>query len=418
MRIAMTRIALPLAALALLAAAAPAAGADPAYQWVQYVPGGAEARAVTSGPKCPPAEIDGKPAVMKTRSGPGEGYPVRVCALPLPKGAASVKVAGAALPLPRRDPNRILLIGDTGCRLTKFINQTCNDPETWPFAPGASAEAALAPDLVVHVGDFHYREAGCRPFNKGCEGSPHGDVWPVWEEDFFKPARPLLKAAPFVMVRGNHEECERGGKGWSRALDPYPFVSASGCLGPGAPYLVDAGSPRIIVMDVSTAAESRADSRQAEGFRRQFQSIARLSPAGPTWLAFHRPIWASGGALFGFSLGDNKTLAAAADDSIPSNVQAILSGHIHTFQVLSYARDLPVQIVSGHGGDELHATAPADPTGMVINGVTVKYGRGHPGVFGFVMLEREDSVWRATNYDMTGKPLDVCRLAGRTITCD
>ena len=409
---------IPAALIALAVPVAASCAQQPDYRWVQYVPGGLEARAVTAAPACPQATIDGLPVAMKLRSAPGPDYPVRVCALPLPASATAATISGAVLPLPKLRPERILLTGDTGCRITNVVNQNCNEPDAWPFPVGATAEAALKPDLVVHVGDFHYRESGCRPFNSGCKNSPHGDSWAVWEADFFKPARPLLEAAPFVFVRGNHEECERGGKGWSRTLDPYPFVSASGCLGLGAPFLADLGSPRLIVMDVSKASELRVNADQAERFRKQFATVAQLAPSGPVWLAFHRPIWASGASALGFTLGDNKTLAAAAQGSLPANVQTLLSGHIHTFQVLSYESDLPVQIVSGHGGDELHSTAPSDPTGLTINGVKVKRGFGASGVFGFVMLERAGEDWRIVNHDIGGKPLAACLMRGRALVCD
>ena len=253
--------------------------------------------------------------------------------------------------------------------------------------------------------------------NRGCAGSPHGDRWEVWEEDFFKPAKPLLETVPFVLVRGNHEECERGGIGWSRTLDPYPLVSKSDCLKPGEPFVADIGSPKIVVMDVSTAGENRANEKQAERFRAQFASISRLVPEGPVWVTFHRPIWASGGAALGFTLGDNKTLAAAAKGSIPANVDALLSGHIHTFQLLGYGTDLPLQIVSGHGGDELHTTAPSDPVGLTINGVTVTTGRGAPGMFGFALLQRDGAGWQILNHDMEGRVHDTCRMEGRRLAC-
>jgi hypothetical protein len=136
------------------------------------------------------------------------------------------------------------------------------------------------------------------------------------------------------------------------------------------------------------------------------------------WLAFHRPIWASGVSLFGFVVGDNKTLAEAARNDIPPNVDLLLSGHIHTFQILSFEEDLPIQIVSGNGGDELHLTAPADPKGIVVDGVTVAAGVGTPGVFGFAMLDREAAGWRVTNYDMDGKARHVCVTRARKLECD
>ena len=61
-----------------------------------------------------------------------------------------------------------------------------------------------------------------RDTQPGCAGSPYGDNWAVWQKDFFDPAAPLLAAAPWVLVRGNHELCSRGGHGWFRLLDPHP----------------------------------------------------------------------------------------------------------------------------------------------------------------------------------------------------
>ena len=59
-----------------------------------------------------------------------------------------------------------------------------------------------------------------------------GDTWDVWKEDFFKPGDALLAAAPWIMDRGNHEECERGGKGWARVLDPYGSLKANSMIAP------------------------------------------------------------------------------------------------------------------------------------------------------------------------------------------
>ena len=112
------------------------------------------------------------------------------------------------------------MIGDTGCRLKGKEIQACNDPTAYPFAKTAQLAAAWKPDLVLHVGDYHYRENECPASAPGCEGSPWGYGWDAWSADFFSPGAPLLNAAPMVMVRGNHENCFRAGQGWMRFLDP------------------------------------------------------------------------------------------------------------------------------------------------------------------------------------------------------
>jgi hypothetical protein len=123
--------------------------------------------------------------------------------------------------------------------------------------------------------------------------------------------------------------------------------------------------------------------------------------------------------MLGVTFGDNKTLALAARNSIPANVQMLLSGHQHTFQVLSYVDDLPVQVVSGYGGAELHKFAPSNPAGMVINGEQVKAGRGTPGTFGFAMLERgEGGDWLVNDYNVHSQLLVRCLVQGRNLTCN
>ncbi len=408
-----------------LAALVLPAGAAETFHWVQYVPGGLEVRATTDQATCPALIINGVAAGFTERSTPGEGYPIRVCAASIPEGTKAASIDGVPLALPVAHPTRILVIGDTGCRMKGNVMQACNDAALWPFRVGSDVAALFKPDLVLHVGDFHYRETRCPADFAGCAGSPVGDNWAVWKADFFAPAELLLGAAPWIFVRGNHEECERGGKGWARTLDPYPWDVTSGlmgCLGVAKPFVADLGDLKIVVVDTSTADEDKANVDQANMFRTQFQSIGELAPTGPVWVAFHRPIWAviSNGKNKQ-NEGDNKTLALAARDVIPANVQALISGHQHTFQVVAYEDDLPVQIVSGHGGDELAFWAPPNPAGLSINGVKVKSGMGKAGIFGFSLLQRDpkdpNALWAITDYTVTGEALGRCVLDGRKAEC-
>ena len=411
--------------LAALMACIAIQGADASdlFKWVQYVPGGLEARAVTDAASCPAATIDGAAASMNERSTPGENFPVRGCVLQIPSTAKLLTIAGVPMPLPKAKPNKILLIGDTGCRLKGKQVQSCNDMSEWPFRLGADMSTQFKPDLVLHVGDMHYRESACPIGNLGCAGTPFGDSWEVWKADFFAPGDSLLAAAPWIMVRGNHEECERGGKGWARLLDSYAFDSSSGaagCLGPQKPYTVDIGGVTVFVMDVSTASE-KVNATQVEWYRPQFEAASSIP--GPVWLTFHRPIWAADSLKKGVFTGDNKTLAVAARHSIGPNVQMMLSGHHHTFEIMSYVQDLPVQVVSGHGGDDLSPIAPTTVKGIKMEDVEVKDGIGRPKVFGFSMMERNEAdpsgkSWKLTGYDTHGQVIGACAIEGRNLRCD
>jgi hypothetical protein len=89
---------------------------------------------------------------------------------------------------------------------------------------------------------------------------------------------------------------------------------------------------------------------------------------------------------------------------------------------MTYVEDLPLQIVSGHGGDDLSLSAPTVVKDLLINGVKVKDGVGRPGVFGFSMLERapNDNTglnWTLTGYDIKGKAIATCDIKGKDASC-
>ena len=405
-----------------LALAMPAVAADN-FHWVQYGPEGLEARAITERAVCPQVSIEGVARQMDVRSTPASDYPIRVCRSLLPADTKQAAIDGVPLPLPKPRADHILVIGDTGCRLKGKQVQACNDISEWPFRIGADISAEFKPDLVLHVGDFHYRETSCPIDNKGCAGTPFGDNWAVWRADFFVPGEPLLNVAPWVFVRGNHEECDRGGKGWARTLDPYPWQpeqGVTGCLGPAKPFVVDLGGVKLGVVDVSTADESKVNDQQLAWYRTAFSSAISQGGEGPVWLAFHRPLWVTDGSTGKNVGGDNKTLAAAMRDVLKPNVQLTLSGHHHVFEAMSYVEDLPAALISGHGGDDFSPEVPSDPTGLTVNGVTVKTGLARPGIYGFSMLERlsdGSGNWNFTGYDVHGKKIGACLINGRNLTC-
>src|SRR5271165_6441084 len=132
--------------LTWLAAAAPASAPDsPAIfaRWVQMAPGGvAEIRAVVGGPSCPALVLDGATTLMRERAAPDANFPVRVCALTLPKAAKRAVLLGQPLPLPKLDPAHLVVLGDTGCRIKGMTVQDCNDPAQWPFRTVAASAAA------------------------------------------------------------------------------------------------------------------------------------------------------------------------------------------------------------------------------------------------------------------------------------
>ena len=391
---------------AFLIAALPARAETQA--WVQAVAsGGYEVRVLTSAATCPLLTSDKGESPMAVRAPDNGAFPL-ICAAPVPADAHTLSVAGAPLPLPVIQPNRILVVGDTGCRIKDGAPQACNDPAAWPFPSVAAAAAKLKPDLVLHVGDYLYREEPCPPGNKGCEGSPSGDNWPSWRADFFAPAAPLLATAPWVILRGNHEACERAGLGFLRLLGPGAFDPSAPCDPHLAPYLVPLGGVTLAAMDNADAPDTSVDDKLVPIYQKEFEDLA-AAPA-PIWYAGHRPIWAAISGPLNIPIGGNATIIAAASKTpMPPNVTLMLSGHIHTFEAINYAGKIPPQIVAGNGGDSLHVT-PADLSGAIFqgqSGVSVKDGLSVGG-FGFMMLVRGEGRWTIDLYDAQGNAKGQC----------
>ena len=384
--------------------------------WVQMAPGGlAEARVVVAGKACPEIQINKQKLTMQLRAAGDPAFPNLLCAVTLPKTAAMAEVLGHDLPVPRARADRIVVFGDTGCRIKGYLVQACNDPAKWPFPRIAAAAARLKPDLVLHVGDYLYREARCPTGNTGCAGSPSGDDWPAWAADFFTPAAPLLAQTPFIFVRGNHEECTRSGLGWLRLLGPLPFDPKSPCTDHVAPWAVPLGGTTLAVMDDSHAPDPYAPGDLAALYRADLAAVGRMAPA-PVWLAMHRPIAGVVQFPFGIVLGGNRTLMAAQDESgIPEKVSLLLAGHIHAFEAINYQKDVPPQIIAGEGGDLLDK-APRDLSGRSVGALKIASGVSLPG-YGFLLFTREADRWLIHVMTQDGAQETLCTFANRHVNC-
>ena len=384
--------------------------------WVQMAPGGvSEARVVVQG-ECPAAVVDGANVPMQTRAAPNDKFPVRLCSVTLAPTVKSVSVLGAELHAPKPIPERILVLGDTGCRIKGKTVQACNDPAQWPF-PQVSAQAAkLKPDLVIHVGDYLYRESACPAGDAGCAGSPSGDNWTTWAADFFTPGKALLEAAPWVIVRGNHEECVRAGTGFLRLIGPLPVAEGAPCVEHVAPYAVQLGKINLIVTDNASAADVMPASSLVDTYKQDFAALPKLA-TGETWIAGHHPIWGVAGLQLGMVVGGNATLMDAEEGAgIPSNVDLMLAGHIHTFEAINYDNGLPPQLVVGEGGDTLDS-APPDLSGRSVGAVKITQGLSLPG-WGFTLLTHNGGDrWTADVYDSSGAHERTCTIAARHISC-
>jgi hypothetical protein len=451
------------------AQAAPApAGPAILAAWTQLVPDPAGCAA--GAPTCaaillrivvpPGAGCDGLAAdattgaaiALRQRRNPWQAqFPIVVCEEVLKLQGPDVRLAdGAVLSwrhLADAAPQKISIIGDTGCQPPR---QNCNRPDSWPLARVAEAAAWLdegQPDLVIHVGDYRYRGT---------------DRWEDWRDDVFAPMRPLLLAAPWVVTRGNHENCFRDdasgtetGYGWSLLLSPSPdplpcdFHAAR----VEATASVDLRGLRLVTID---AADSyyRCQSWQGGFQKTQRKKLAQLlGPAGgrDVWLLSHYAIFnfqQSGDCGSASSHSGKPLHDLVAPLVTASGVKVVLSGDQHRFAIVQVQGPAPAgggaplaitQIIAGHGGTLLDPASPGtDESGSAaaLPGLSCRMDIGASGgyppgltaearlrhVFGFMAAIRTQAGWDfdlrtvAAAAEQNEEPCPVPGAAGTCVT--
>lgn len=376
---------------------------------------------------CPSLTLNGAAQPMSIRMAPQGGkkaaFPVLVCELLIPSGTTSALLGKRRLPLPAAAPGSIAVIGDTGCRLKGHSHgsggqfQDCDVTAQWPFSALAASVAAKKPQAVVHVGDYLYRESPCPKDDPGCKGSPYGDNWNTWKADFFKPATKLLAIAPWVAVRGNHEDCARSGTGFMLFLDPAPAQSqqSPACPDMIPQFTVNVGGQPIIVLDSSSAADDCPPG--ACNSATYAQQFAAMAPANGAWLVTHRPV----SAFVNQTAPINAALQGALTQwqgKLPPGIALTLAGHIHLWEALSFADGRAPQFVIGNGGTSLDRKIGGSLTGLSIGGTTVSYGNSFSG-WGFTVFTPKSGAagWTATNYSVNGNSKFSCSVTPTSVSC-
>ncbi len=464
--------------------------AQPLYVWAEVLPdilpdGDQQkpdqllARAIVdAADRCPSLNVEGKnenESMQERVSATSREFKaIKLCERAY-DGSKTAKIGNMTLSARPKNPKNILVIGDTGCRITHYTAQDCKNstPGEWPFENIAENAAKLKPDLIIHVGDYHYREKPC-PDVKKCGDSPYGDNWDAWQADFFKPAKTLLSTAPWIMLRGNHEDCSRAGAGWFFFLEPKVSNGAAvKCENRSNPYALLFRNVLMAVFDTSDAEAEFQRSKRVSAYDKELGAFLNLVDAQPNapadkWLMLHQPLWSSHGNEFqnkpfetDFLDWANKMLSPPATTWLPGAAilppgvakdweklasplneirnwfrnlaswppapfSLVLSGDTHMFQFFGPqdSANFPVQIVAGMSGDALEK--PEDY--KTIDGSKDK--RPRPGLpanlfgvdgslwanlqFGFVMLTPEGSDWNAKLYDSNGKVQLSCSLRKRT----
>ena len=464
-----------LATLCLLVgcAARPAGEGATLHRWTQLGPDGhISLRSIVDGTgDCPTAIVDGAGVPLQVRAGATASeaprqlpdnpafrpeFAVTACEATLPAAARQASIGNDALPMPAADPRRIVIVGDTGCRIqvpargTADPIQNCASASDWPWPRLAAAAAATRPDLVIHLGDYHYREycddpARCAPLR--AQGVVIGYGWAGWQADFLAPSQPLLAAAPWIVVRGNHENCDRGGEGWMRFLSPLPYqqctnqayrTASQSVLGDNLTadaYRIELGERlTLVVADNAAFADYLPLAPAADDLAILQRTLRALTtaPAGrPHWLLIHKPLWYD---LLPAAAPPN-ALQSLARSGLPASLQFVFSGHEHAFATLNFASSggRAAQVIVGASGTQLEAFDPQSP---LYEGAapgsreqTEPDGRLHDGIaassgivlnrYSFLLLEHANDGWEGTLIDADGRTISRCRLdgAGRQVDC-
>jgi len=386
---------------------------------------------------CPSITIDGRsrPMVRRTNLGKFDGL---TCQATIPPSTRTAKINGQALPLPswtKKANPTIVVIGDTGCRIKqggedstapggKWNIQDCSNPKDWPFQEVAEHGAAEKPDLVIHVGDYLYRERICTGV-KGCPGGPAGDNLETWEADFFTPAKQLLLAAPWVFVRGNHEDCARSGDGWFTLLDPR---NTSVCTNYSEPYLIrtNLGVP-LAVLDTNPAIDAPCEQKdeaciaafgpQVATYTKAFETISSWK-LDHGWLITHRPVWSvkTGGPDGIYVL--NAVEETAWKKHRPQGIDLLLAGHTHTFEMIGFdpKSDHAMQLVVGNSGTKLVAPLTYNSSAPAVVDAQIKDFRNKQD-FGYTTLTPSADGWNVLAHRRDGRVDIACEVESGKARC-
>jgi len=460
--------------------AAHAAGKDPFAAYVLLSPDGeggqtAIARVVIdkADSDCPtlhPPNDNTARRTMRTRRNPDpDNFKVTVCEAIYPTDGSKMHIHGTSVTLPPvpGSASRVAVFGDTGCKPRD--QNGCEKHKDWPFPAmaNAAADAKPAPDLILHMGDYNYRgtpgeieidqgkdpakkvrvyDAGDNTSSLTCilsgpyygqnsVGSDLPDSWEAWKKDFFEPAAKLLRAAPWVFARGNHELCSRAGPGWFYFLDPgtdllkgsggqlaCPPAESAEPLIFRSPYRVDVGGLSVVVLDSANACDQ--GNLHQDHFNAQFERIQSLVNDAPAdnaiWLQSHRPLWGlrkpdddtpanERDASGQYAVIDSTLQTAFANFPVPQPVHLVLSGHMHRFQTVDFRAPsaFPTQLIVGNGGVDLANNVPKDPFSLSIGGSTADgFGLSE---FGYMEIALGDGGnWTGRMLDRKGKALARC----------
>jgi hypothetical protein len=382
-----------------------------------------------------------------------------------PVVAARIGSDGVPTRLPKRF-EKIAMFGDSGCRIDDDTDpldidvQDCSDPVAWPLAKNARSIARERPDMTIFTGDFFYREDPCPAgYEAQCGGSPapdpsasFNDTDYGWMADTLIPMAPLFRAAPMLAIRGNHEQCNRGGNGWFLFFDVGNTLGPDACApatlgGPTTPNISDTWHFDAPIGKGRTLRLVAVDSAYGQNFEitpwvttqrtayQQAEAQSTPKQGRESWMLAHRP-------MFGVEPntqpppGVNQWTSVdqtAAGYGLIDNYNLLIGSHVHVSQVVKIPGQ-PPQLVVGNGGskpddfDVNNYTLPtygplADASGAPLSPDYTPYPTAsylYTSVdYGYDVMIPGKKIGRWTLKQMTyeGEQFDTCSLIAKSLTC-
>ncbi len=221
------------------------------------------------------------------------------------------------------DPVRFAVLSDTQWqwegenRLAAVGDAIAADASTSPF------------DFVLHAGDL--------------VESPAGDYWDHWFSSF----EPMLLAAPFIPVLGNHEKNSRS------YYDAFPHPPGAG-ENAERWWALHWGDVVVVGLDTNAGRADRILEQQA------WAEKELSGPERHKFVIFHHPVYSSD-AYHGSGYGYEKIYHPIF---VKTGVDIVFNGHAHNYERIE--KDGVTYLVLGGGGAVPRGLAPKRVNGSVI----------------------------------------------------
>ena len=346
--------------------------------WVQYSEdGNLLFRYITQNNEknCPSISVDDKKFRSSERQNKYEKeFPIKICQQVIQNSSKPHTIRYKSMNIKTKIDNigKISVVGDTGCITDNGLEQSCKAKNEYPFFKVAQSIKNGSPDLIIHVGDYFYSKTKCEK-NKDCFNRSFGDNFESWKVDFLNAGSQFFNSAPIIFTRGNHESCERGGKGWAVLL--HPSENFKECEKHNNPYTIETNNLRFLILDSAYAIDSESLSKKQtdeeynkllDSYKKDFNKLAeKIDDKKQNIMVVHKALYSKEqrkyliDEIYDLNYMLHEAMTKSDFKFKLPELDIVLSGHTHTALLLdleidSASKKRMYQIVSGNGGAKLY----------------------------------------------------------------